>query len=479
MEPHGVERVAVPEERLHVQHRDHQLAHDERGERREEQELGEEDARAGLEKRERAEKVQPLRQAVEVPRDELHAVPAGDLEVELVRAVEGHFASLAHHHEPHVLHAAAAQHQVHAAEDVLAQVQLPRSLGDAALPTHPPKVPHVGVPVVEPHVQGLRQEALDDRAEHLLRERGERRHRAAAVGDHLLGEAHQARRAGERRQRVAHLERLRQLAVLIHVDRLQVQTGREGHAEVLVLGLALAHDREAGETHAVRLAHRAGRVRHAPRREPNRRRRVVESLRLVVDFANFAVRGDDAEVRVLAQQLLQVLVVLLVALRAVHLRAHHVAVLDRHQRLYVRLGHTLQPRQHTRRVGVRRHAARRAQHGLRAPARPLRDFAKQSFLLRELGSLRAVVFARRPRRGDFVVQGLQQRLVVLPGERQAAPLEHRRPLRGHHRDEEPQRGDVFAVHARRQRRRAERDVLLVQGRERDHGGRARRGRGAR
>ena len=176
VEPHGVERVAIPEERLHVQHRDHQLAHDKRGKRREEQKLGEEDTRAGLEKRERAEKVQPFCQAVEVTRDELHAVPAGDLEVELVRAVEGNFASLANHHEPHVLHATATQHQVHAAEDVLAQVQLPRCLGDAALPAHPAEVPHVGVPVVKPHVQGLCQEALDDRAEHLLRERGERRH---------------------------------------------------------------------------------------------------------------------------------------------------------------------------------------------------------------------------------------------------------------------------------------------------------------
>ena len=266
VEPDGIKGVARAEERLHVQHGNHEFAHDEREERREQHPLGEEDAGAGLEEGEHPEQVQVLREAVKVPADELHAVARRDLEVELVSAVEGNLPRLANHLETEVLDPAPAEHEVHAAKDILGQVQLLGSLGHTAVPAHPGQVPDVGVPVVESHVQRLGHETLHDRPEDLLRERRERRDGSGSIGDHLLGETDEPGIPGELRQHVTKLQRLREVRVLVHVDCLHVHAGREGHAEVLVLGFTFADDGVAGESDPVRGYDTRGRAPRVERR---------------------------------------------------------------------------------------------------------------------------------------------------------------------------------------------------------------------
>ena len=68
----------------------------------------------------------------------------------------------------------------------------------------------------------------------------------------MLAAADDAHGAREALEQVAHLERLAQVVVLVHVERLQVLAAREDDGVVLVLGLALADDRVARQLDLVR-----------------------------------------------------------------------------------------------------------------------------------------------------------------------------------------------------------------------------------
>mmetsp|Transcript_9055 Transcript_9055/g.33778 ORF Transcript_9055/g.33778 Transcript_9055/m.33778 type:complete len:253 (-) Transcript_9055:5407-6165(-) len=251
-------------------------------------------------------------------------------------------------------------------------MKLPGRFGNAAVAFDPNKIPHVRVAVVETHVEWFGHEPLDDGTEHLFRKSREGRDASAAVGDDLLGKTNKPRVPGKRAKHASHFQRLGELAILVHVDGLDVQTRGHPQTEVLVLGLALAHDGKPGQLDAVRLLYDPVSRRDAPRDVPLGVC-FAGALLVVIVPGVFAVRGDYAQMAVLPQQLLKRLVVRFVALRAKHLRANNVVVLHVNQGFDIRFGDVLQARQNARRVGVRRHAPHRAQHGLRPAARPTHD----------------------------------------------------------------------------------------------------------
>ena len=65
----------------------------------------------------------------------------------------------------------------------------------------------------------------------------------------MFAEADDAHVAAEALEQVAHLVRLAEVVVLVHVEGLQVLATRKDERVVLVLGLALADDRRARQPH--------------------------------------------------------------------------------------------------------------------------------------------------------------------------------------------------------------------------------------
>lgn len=116
--------------------------------------------------------------------------------------------------------------------------------------------------VVQPDVEGLVEHPLDEGAKvALLQPHEDCGDKARRLGEDVLREADDgdgASLAGraELVQQWPHLEGLLPVALLVHVDELHVFPVAKGQAHVLVLRLALAQDRIAGQLDAA-LAHQA------------------------------------------------------------------------------------------------------------------------------------------------------------------------------------------------------------------------------
>eukprot|EP00955_Chlamydomonas_euryale_P072666 361465-Chlamydomonas_euryale.AAC.1 len=285
-------------------------------------------------------------------------------------------------------------YSLYPAEDVLSDVQQPRGLRHPAAGDRPHLVEHIGVAVVQPHTRRVRHDALADGAKRVLGRRGKAAECTRRRREDELAEAHERRRLlrqlpivqqleqrGRRGcwrdrgvrvvvreqqalavalgvklgEQVAHLQRLSQVVVLVHVDRLQRLAKREDHGVVLVLGLALTdNDAARGvaverQPHSVRLVHGRAVVQDV--------RREVQPLVVAVQpaldahaelrGAVFGRDGDVQERRLEARVALQEDVdrlgqpaqphVLADGARAVRLRSNDVLKLGRHDALHERL----------------------------------------------------------------------------------------------------------------------------------------------
>ena len=177
------------------------------------------------------------------------------------------------------------------------------------------------------------------------------------------------------------------MRVLVHVDGLHVHPRRQRHAEILVLGFALADDGVAGKSDPVR---RDDADWCAPRVECRPPMRHVPSYPSRTGDAVFGygalvfvleVCGDYAHVGEGHEELVHLVVLLLVPFGTVHLRADQVVILGGNEGLDVGLGNALEPRKYARRVGVRRHASNSSHERLAPAAGPPANFAESFVVL--------------------------------------------------------------------------------------------------
>mmetsp|Transcript_87846 Transcript_87846/g.268823 ORF Transcript_87846/g.268823 Transcript_87846/m.268823 type:complete len:207 (+) Transcript_87846:1778-2398(+) len=150
------------------------------------------------------------------------------------------------------LPALAAQHKIHASEDVLRKVQRLCRLGDASLLHHVLFVHDVGVSIVHPRAEeGVAP--LQDSAKCELRAGSEVADRTKIAGD-MLREADDPLRLvpaalvrAEFTQNARQEKQLLKVRALVRVDALAISAAHEGHRVVLVVAFAIAQNRESGQ----------------------------------------------------------------------------------------------------------------------------------------------------------------------------------------------------------------------------------------
>mmetsp|Transcript_26915 Transcript_26915/g.43268 ORF Transcript_26915/g.43268 Transcript_26915/m.43268 type:complete len:364 (+) Transcript_26915:1636-2727(+) len=214
------------------------------------------EADAAVEERHQLEEVHGAAYAVHVPREALHRVPAAELPLKLVELLEADVTALAALDVLLKGDVPAAQHRVKPGEDVLGEVDPLGRLRNPA-PRHVEElVKEVGVAVVQPDLERIVEHALPEGDEAALLHGHVVGDGAQAAGEDVLPEPDDRGRLAavplvKLLHQVPHLDRLLEVALLVHVDRLDELAAREDYGVVLVLGLTLPDDGVAGELNAV------------------------------------------------------------------------------------------------------------------------------------------------------------------------------------------------------------------------------------
>mmetsp|Transcript_8911 Transcript_8911/g.21918 ORF Transcript_8911/g.21918 Transcript_8911/m.21918 type:complete len:469 (+) Transcript_8911:1319-2725(+) len=207
---------------------------------------------AAVEEGEELKEINRSTYAEHIPRQGLHRVTAAELALELVELLEADVAALPALDVLFEGDVPAPQDGVKPSEDVLRQVDALGGLRDAAPGHVEDLVEEVGVAVVQAHLQGVVEHPLAERDEAPLLEGHVVGDRAQAAGEDVLAETDDRGRLPavvlvELLEQVPHLDRLLEVALLVHVDRLDEFPAGEDDGVVLILRLPLADDRVPGE----------------------------------------------------------------------------------------------------------------------------------------------------------------------------------------------------------------------------------------